>query len=94
MVTLNLPTAPPELRSIAPYLQRANELKDQEPVMAYWCTSLVRVFRDLGLMRHLCRHILCRAAGYSNQNERPCRTQLLVRVVGSSGEYEERDRAG
>ena len=39
MVTLSLPPTPQELRAIAPYLQRANELKNQEPVIAYWCTS-------------------------------------------------------
>ncbi|KAH8102558.1 Vta1 like-domain-containing protein [Cristinia sonorae] len=37
MVTLKLPATPPELKSIAPYLQRANELKTQEPIVAYWC---------------------------------------------------------
>ncbi|TCD67094.1 hypothetical protein EIP91_000557 [Steccherinum ochraceum] len=37
MVTLNLTPAPSELKNIAPYLQRANELKVQEPVMSYWC---------------------------------------------------------
>ncbi|THH33564.1 hypothetical protein EUX98_g673 [Antrodiella citrinella] len=37
MVTLNLPATPSELKSIAPYLQRANELKTQQPIIAYWC---------------------------------------------------------
>jgi vacuolar protein sorting-associated protein VTA1 len=34
---LGLPLVPPELKQIAPYLQRADELKQQEPIMAYWC---------------------------------------------------------
>jgi vacuolar protein sorting-associated protein VTA1 len=34
---LGLPPIPPELKSIAPYLQRADELKSQDPIMAYWC---------------------------------------------------------
>ncbi|KAK0208765.1 Vta1 like-domain-containing protein [Desarmillaria ectypa] len=34
----NLPPVPPELKSLTPYLQRADELKTKEPVMAYWCT--------------------------------------------------------
>ncbi|KZW02553.1 DUF605-domain-containing protein [Exidia glandulosa HHB12029] len=29
---------PAELKTIVPYIQRANELKDRDPVMAYWCT--------------------------------------------------------
>lgn len=33
----NLPPVPPELKSLTPYLQRADELKTKEPVMAYWC---------------------------------------------------------
>ncbi|KAF8225117.1 DUF605-domain-containing protein [Tricholoma matsutake] len=34
---LDLPLITPELKSIAPYLQRADELKSQDPIMAYWC---------------------------------------------------------
>ncbi|KAK0233637.1 Vta1 like-domain-containing protein [Armillaria fumosa] len=33
----NLPPVPPELKSLTPYLQRADELKMKEPVVAYWC---------------------------------------------------------
>jgi hypothetical protein len=33
----NLPPVPPSLKSIAPYLQRAEELRTQDPVIAYWC---------------------------------------------------------
>jgi len=32
-----LPPISPELKSIASYLQRADELKSQDPIMAYWC---------------------------------------------------------
>lgn len=37
---LGLPPVPPELKSTTTYLQRAEELKVQDPVVAYWCTSL------------------------------------------------------
>ncbi|RKP02351.1 hypothetical protein CXG81DRAFT_10897, partial [Caulochytrium protostelioides] len=30
-------SAPPELRAIGPFLQRAQELKDREPVINYYC---------------------------------------------------------
>ncbi|KAG6837673.1 hypothetical protein H0H93_004949 [Arthromyces matolae] len=34
---LGLPPIPTTLKSIIPFIQRANELRDQDPVMAYWC---------------------------------------------------------
>ncbi|KAF9041747.1 hypothetical protein BDZ89DRAFT_944490 [Hymenopellis radicata] len=34
----NLPPIPPALKSVTPYLQRADELKGKEPIMSYWCT--------------------------------------------------------
>ncbi|KAK1232431.1 hypothetical protein PQX77_004461 [Marasmius sp. AFHP31] len=34
---LNLPAVPPPLKVIGPYLQRAEELYQKEPVVAYWC---------------------------------------------------------
>ncbi|KAH8835494.1 Vta1 like-domain-containing protein, partial [Flagelloscypha sp. PMI_526] len=37
MVLLGLPAIPADLRAIQPYLQRADELKAKDPVMAYWC---------------------------------------------------------
>lgn len=33
-----LPSIPSEHKSIAPYFQRAQELKTKDPIMAYWCT--------------------------------------------------------
>jgi vacuolar protein sorting-associated protein VTA1 len=41
----NLPPVPPSLKSIAPYLQRAEELRTQDPIIAYWCKY-----------NHLCRY--------------------------------------
>ena len=38
---LGLPPVSPELKSISPFLQRADELRTKDPVMAYWCKSLV-----------------------------------------------------
>ncbi|KAJ3564582.1 hypothetical protein NP233_g8202 [Leucocoprinus birnbaumii] len=34
---LGLPSISPELKPIVPFLQRAEELKKQEPIIAYWC---------------------------------------------------------
>lgn len=34
---LGLPPITSELKSITPYLQRADEVKNQEPIIAYWC---------------------------------------------------------
>ncbi|PPR02697.1 hypothetical protein CVT26_009800 [Gymnopilus dilepis] len=34
---LGLPPIPPELKPIIPYLQRAEELKSQDPIISYWC---------------------------------------------------------
>lgn len=39
MSYLGLPLIPADLKSIAPYLQRAHETKSQDPVISYWCTS-------------------------------------------------------
>ena len=39
MSYLGLPPIPSDLKSIAPYLQRAQETKTQDPVISYWCTS-------------------------------------------------------
>ncbi|OSC99459.1 DUF605-domain-containing protein [Trametes coccinea BRFM310] len=36
-MVLSLPPIPPELKSVTPYLQRADELIAKEPVIAYWC---------------------------------------------------------
>ena len=38
-----LPPAPAALKSISPYLQRADELRNKEPVIAYWCMPFHRV---------------------------------------------------
>ena len=35
--SLNLPPITPDLKVIGPYLQRAEEVKSQEPIIAYWC---------------------------------------------------------
>ncbi|KAF9056102.1 Vta1 like-domain-containing protein [Panaeolus papilionaceus] len=34
---LGLPPIPAELKGIIPYLQRAQELKKQDPIVSYWC---------------------------------------------------------
>ncbi|RDB29014.1 Vacuolar protein sorting-associated protein VTA1 [Hypsizygus marmoreus] len=37
MSLLGLPPISSPLKSISPYLQRAHELRSQDPIMAYWC---------------------------------------------------------
>lgn len=34
-----LPECPEDLKHLLPYLQRASELKNREPVIAYYCTA-------------------------------------------------------
>jgi len=34
---LGLPPIPTELKPALPYLQRAEELKKQDPIISYWC---------------------------------------------------------
>lgn len=34
---LGLPPISPELKPIVPFLQRAEELRKPEPIIAYWC---------------------------------------------------------
>jgi hypothetical protein len=34
---LNLPPVPPELKAVTPFLTRAGELVNQDPVISYWC---------------------------------------------------------
>ncbi|KAI0756746.1 Vta1 like-domain-containing protein [Daedaleopsis nitida] len=36
-MVLSLPPVPPELKSIKPYLQRADEIAKNDPVISYWC---------------------------------------------------------
>ena len=38
---LSTMSVPPELKSIQSFIQRAEEVKTTDPVIAYWCTSLV-----------------------------------------------------
>ncbi|KAJ7619189.1 Vta1 like-domain-containing protein [Mycena polygramma] len=35
---MSLPPIPVPLKTVAPYLQRADELRAKEPIIAYWCT--------------------------------------------------------
>lgn len=39
MSYLGLPPIPPDLKSIAPYLQRAHETRSQDQIISYWCMS-------------------------------------------------------
>lgn len=35
-----LPALPAGLKNISPYVQRAEELREKDPIMAYWCAWL------------------------------------------------------
>lgn len=48
---LGLPPVPPELKSALGYLQRADELKSQEPIVAYWGASSQISTPNNGLIR-------------------------------------------
>jgi len=37
MGLLGLPALPPDLKPMSAYLQRSEELRDKDPIMAYWC---------------------------------------------------------
>lgn len=37
MSYLSLPPIPPDLKPITPYIQRAHEIRAQDPVISYWC---------------------------------------------------------
>ena len=41
-MVLSLPPIPPELKPITPYLQRADEIATNDPVISYWCTSKIQ----------------------------------------------------
>ncbi|THH09136.1 hypothetical protein EW146_g8781 [Bondarzewia mesenterica] len=34
---LGLPPVPPDFKALTPFLQRADEVKSQDPIIAYWC---------------------------------------------------------
>ena len=57
----NLPPVPPSLKSIAPYLQRSEELRTQDPIIAYWCKcSYLRNILPSFLLYFLKVHIMLR----------------------------------
>lgn len=39
----SLPPIPPSLKAVSPFLQRAEELRTKDPIMAYWCTYRSRI---------------------------------------------------
>jgi len=43
---LGLPPIPPELKTITSFIQRADELRMQDPVVAYWCSYLPTLSTD------------------------------------------------
>lgn len=59
---LGLPSIPPDLKAIAPYLQRADETKSQDPIISYWCTSWAILLTVVVLLiysiRFFCRCLL------------------------------------
>lgn len=49
MAVENLNDIPAELKPLAPFLQRSQELKVKDPTMSYWCKWFLLV--DAGLKR-------------------------------------------
>jgi hypothetical protein len=39
MSYLGLPSIPPDLKPMTPYIQRAHDTRAQDPVISYWCMS-------------------------------------------------------
>ena len=50
----SLPPLPSSLKPVSPYVQRASELKAQDPVMAYWCMIIRPVVSVLFFHNEIC----------------------------------------
>lgn len=49
----SLPPLPSSLKPVSPYVQRASELKAQDPVMAYWCMTIRPVVSILFITKYV-----------------------------------------
>ena len=83
---IGLPPVPTELKPVIPFIQRADELKKQDPIISYWCKlgSLLSWSRTDEILRRLLR---C-ATGDWNQVPRYCLPGLSLRVARDAGDDE------
>lgn len=87
---LGLLPVPPELKPILGFLQRADELKSQEPIVAYWGKS---IHSEWNIDPNPSPSSVSRGAGRNFcESEGTRRKGLLVSLTLSSREYEEGDR--
>ncbi|CAL1695220.1 unnamed protein product [Somion occarium] len=64
MALLGLPPIPPQLKPLIPYLQRADELKVQDPIIAYWCAyHAAQIGISLKVKEPAARHFLFELLG-------------------------------
>ncbi|RXW24036.1 hypothetical protein EST38_g1834 [Candolleomyces aberdarensis] len=65
---LGLPSITPGLKSITPYLQRAEEIRKQEPIVAYWCAYYAaQLGVGLKIKDAASRNVLIALLGYLEQ---------------------------
>lgn len=79
---LNLPPITKELKVITPYLQRAEEIKSQEPIVAYWCSSVhLLTFGILLTMAQLGAYYAAQVGIGLKARDTPSR-ELLLALLG------------
>ena len=91
---LGLSPVPTELKPILGFLQRADELRSQEPIVAYWGTSPHVDTSSEGLIRAFpLSTVSCCAGRDLHESEGTSREGLPVPVAYSPREHEEGDRS-
>ncbi|KAK0198856.1 Vta1 like-domain-containing protein [Armillaria mellea] len=86
----NLPPVPPELKSLTPYLQRADELKMKEPVMAYWCAYYAaQVGIGLKAKATPCRNFLFELLGLLESMKQEIGPSDAIDIEAASAAYVE-----
>jgi hypothetical protein len=59
----SFPPVPTELKTLAPYFQRAQELRVKDAVMSYWC-SYQSFHLHIPSLSRIPRHVLCCPTGH------------------------------
>jgi hypothetical protein len=75
--TNTLPPLPPSLKSISPFMLRAEELRKSDPVMSYWCTPI----SDIYVLLVSLKQILLRVMQVHTTPHRPAWTSKLMKPV-------------
>ena len=89
---LGLPPVSSELKYISPFLQRADELRTKDPVMAYWCKAItlsgdIRLSNSVG---RACRCLLCCSEWHISQGKVSRSSCCAVRTTRCARANEER----